>query len=165
MTNLDLNHRILSVQDDPGGQWPYGTAPERIQFLAHARNMALEPLQSPDNSIRIPNWQEYTKVIFLNDIVFRWQDIVNLIATRVEGEEEGYDMACAMDYGSSGMSVCRLGGKHPDIRSVRHMGCSGYLRRTATRLLALCLRQNYPERSPKGAAIRSSSLLERCSGD
>jgi hypothetical protein len=149
MTNLELNHRILSVQDDPGGQWPYSTAPERIEFLAHARNMALEPLQSPDNSIRLPNWQEYTKVIFLNDIVFQWQDIANLIATRIEGEEEGYDMACAMDYGSSGMSVCRLVGKHPDIRSVRHMGCSGYLRRTATRLLALCLRQDYPERSPK----------------
>lgn len=104
MANLEVNHRILSVQDDPGGQWPYGSAPERIQFLAHARNMALEPLQSSDNSIRLPNWQEYTKVIFLNDIVFRWQDIANLIATRVEGEEEGYDMACAMDYGSSGMS-------------------------------------------------------------
>ena len=104
MANLEVNHRILSVQGDPGGQWPYGSAPERIQFLAHARNMALEPLQSPDNSIRLPNWQEYTKVIFLNDIVFRWQDIANLIATRVEGEDEGYDMACAMDYGSSGKS-------------------------------------------------------------
>jgi len=110
MANLDVNHRILSVQDDPGDQWPYGTAPERIQFLAHARNMALEPLQSPDNSVRLPNWQEYTKVIFLNDIVFRWQDIVNLIATRVEGEEEGYDMACAMDYGSSGKFACCLVG-------------------------------------------------------
>jgi len=104
MAKLEVNHRILSVQGDPGGQWPYGSAPERIQFLAHARNMALEPLQSSDNSIRLPNWQEYTKVIFLNDIVFQWQDVANLINTRVEGEEEGYDMACAMDYGSSGMS-------------------------------------------------------------
>lgn len=116
MANLDVNHRILSVQDDPGGQWPYGTAPERIQFLAHARNMALEPLQSPDNSIRLPNWQEYTKIIFLNDIVFRWQDIVDLIATRVEGEEEGYDMACAIDYGSSGKFGCCLVGKTSDTQ-------------------------------------------------
>jgi hypothetical protein len=111
MANLDVNHRILSVQDDPGDQWPYGTAPERIQFLAHARNMALEPLQSPDDSIRLPDWRAYTKIIFLNDIVFRWQDIANLIATRVEGEEEGYDMACAMDYGSSGKSVCSPAGQ------------------------------------------------------
>jgi hypothetical protein len=114
MTNLDVNHRILSVQEDPGGQWPYGTAPERIQFLAHARNMALEPLQLPDDSIRLPDWQEYTRVIFLNDIVFRWQDIVNLIGTRVEGEEEGYDMACAMDYGSSGKFAYCLAGKTSD---------------------------------------------------
>jgi hypothetical protein len=64
----------------------------------------LEPLQSPNNSIRLPDWQKYTKVIFLNDIVFRWQDIIELIASRVEGENEdkGYDLACAMDFTASG---------------------------------------------------------------
>jgi len=103
LSNLNVDHRILSVDNDPGAEWPYGTSPERIQFLAHARNMALEPLQSPNDSIRLPDWQTFTKVIFLNDIHFRWQDIVNLIGTRVVGkEDEEYDLACAMDFGSSG---------------------------------------------------------------
>lgn len=106
LTDLDVRYRILSVDNDPGSQWPYGTSPERIQFLAHARNMAIEPLQSQDDSIRLLDWQEFTKVIFLNDIQFRWQDIVSLIATRIKGEEDlAYDLACSMDFGSSGKSV------------------------------------------------------------
>lgn len=103
LSNLNVDHRILTVENDPGAQWPYGTSPERIKFLAHARNMAMEPLQSPDDSVRLPDWEGFTKVIFLNDIQFRWQDIVRLIGTRIEGkEDEEYDLACAMDFGSSG---------------------------------------------------------------
>jgi hypothetical protein len=152
MANLDINHRIFSVQDDPGGQWPYGTAPERIQFLAHARNMALEPLQSPDDSIRLPNWKEYTKVIFLNDIVFRWQDIANLIATRVEGEEGGYDMACAMDYGSSGELTSCLVGETADTQVCTIHGLLGIF--AAHRYVPFGLLPTI--RSPKKQSGRSS---------
>jgi hypothetical protein len=108
LSNLDIDHRILTVKNDPGAEWPYGTSPERIQFLAHARNMAMEPLQSSDDLIRVGNWQDFTKVIFLNDVQFRWQDIINLISTRIKGkEDQEYDLACAMDFGSSGKSVIR----------------------------------------------------------
>jgi hypothetical protein len=70
--------------------------------------MAMEPLQSSDDLIRVGNWQDFTKVIFLNDVQFRWQDIINLISTRIKGkEDQEYDLACAMDFGSSGKSVIR----------------------------------------------------------
>lgn len=119
LSELNVRHRILSIDNDPGAQWPYGTSPERIQFLAHTRNMAMEPIQSPDDSVRLPDWQEYTKVIFLNDIEFRWQDIVNLITTRIEGQEdEGYDLACAMDFGSSG-KLAVIGYHEPEVMRLR----------------------------------------------
>lgn len=107
MTRLGVDHRILSVADDPGHQWPYGTSPERIAFLAKCRNKAMEPIQDPDQALRIPDWREYTKVLFLNDIHFRWQDMVKLILTRLEGQSEGeeYDLACAMDFGASGTAL------------------------------------------------------------
>jgi hypothetical protein len=67
----------------------------------------MEPIQSTDDDVRIPDWRDYTKVIFLNDIRFKWEDIVKLILTELPGaasEENGYDLACAMDFGSSGTS-------------------------------------------------------------
>lgn len=67
----------------------------------------MEPIQSIDDDIRIPDWRDYTKVIFLNDIRFKWQDIIKLILTELPGsanQGEGYDLACAMDFGSSGTS-------------------------------------------------------------
>jgi len=138
LTNLDVRHRIVMVDDDPGSQWPYGTSPERIQFLAHARNMALEPLQSRNTSIRLPDWEDFTKVIFLNDIQYRWQDIVRLISTSVEGEEDqGYDIACAMDFGSSGMPS-RTDGTLLTIRSLRYLGCTRSMWHPAANFLALC---------------------------
>jgi hypothetical protein len=88
---------------DEGETWPYGTSPQRIEFLARLRNKAMEPIQSADSDVRIENWGEFTKVIYLNDIRFEWEDIVRLIATRVEGKEnEDYDVACAMDFGEYG---------------------------------------------------------------
>jgi hypothetical protein len=147
LSDLNVRHRILTVDNDPGSQWPYGTSPERIQFLAHARNMALEPLQSSDDSIRLSDWREYTKVIFLNDIVFRWQDIVDLITTRLEGkEEQDFDVACAMDFGSSGnltvarhgerklnsIQVCMIRGS-PGIYAALHFERSGHLQTTKLR--------------------------------
>lgn len=107
LTDLGVKHRIVTVDNDPGKHWPYGTSPERIAFLAKCRNKAMEPIQSADDDVRIPDWQDYTKLLFLNDIRFQWQDIVTLIGTKGEGDEKrdgepDYDLACAMDYGSSG---------------------------------------------------------------
>lgn len=88
--------------------------------------------------MRLANWQEYTKVIFLNDIVFRWQDIVKLIATRVEGEEDKeYDMACAMDFSYSGKSAYGFNDDTVDTQGYTIHGLLGILRCTATYILAV----------------------------
>lgn len=76
---------------------------KRIEYLSQARNRVLEPIQSPDPRTRIPEYASFTKIIFLNDIVYRWQDIARLIDTKVEGQESSdYDMACALDFAKSG---------------------------------------------------------------
>ena len=91
------------VEKDLDSKWPYGTSPERISFLAKCRNKAMEPLQSPDDKVRLPDWRDYTKIIFLNDIRFMWKDVVRLILTELpQSQGVGYDLACAMDFGSSG---------------------------------------------------------------
>lgn len=103
LDNLGVEHRIISKDDEPKPSWPYGTAPERIDFLSACRNKVLEPLQSPDPSIRLKDWTTYGKIVFLNDIRFRWQDIVSLIRTRLEDKEgEDYDLACAIDFAYPG---------------------------------------------------------------
>jgi hypothetical protein len=86
--------------------WPYGNSPERIDFLAAARNRAMEPLQSADPLIRLSDYSTYTKALFLNDIYFDYPSIVRLLATRLDRDTTlppDYDMACAMDYGASGL--------------------------------------------------------------
>ena len=118
-TTLDTNgigHRIV-MEDQSYRWWPYGTAPERIQLIADARNMALEPLQSANATVRLEDHDAYAKVIFLNDIFFSYESIVRLIATRLDGDTSlppNYDLACAMDYGASGKSNMPA----PRIRSV-----------------------------------------------
>jgi len=99
LDGLGFPHRILTGDDDRHW-WPYGTSAERIAYLAGARNIALEPIQSSNHELRVPDWEDFTKIIFLNDIVFRWEDVVRLIGTETDGEE--YDLACAMDFGASG---------------------------------------------------------------
>jgi len=60
----------------------------RIPFLALVRNGALNPLHSL-------GWDlNNTQVIFLNDIIFDYQDILKLIFTN----NNDYDMACGMDF-------------------------------------------------------------------
>lgn len=62
---------------------------ERIVFLALLRNKALEYLyEIPDL-----NWNS-TTIIFFNDIIYNYQDIINLISTN-NGD---YDAVCGMDY-------------------------------------------------------------------
>ncbi|KAL7421833.1 hypothetical protein Q5752_003604 [Cryptotrichosporon argae] len=100
-----VEHRFVSGHDDDRW-WPYPTAPERIAFLVKARNRALEPLQAPDDDVRLADWESFTKVLFLNDVLFKWDDIVRLIATREDGDDSrapDYDLACAMDFGWSGL--------------------------------------------------------------
>ena len=122
LANLGIGHRISMIDDSEFGSsgrpdWPYDTSTERIAFLSSCRNKAMESIQSPDDQVRIPDWAEYTKIIFLDDIVFKWQDIIELIVTKLpvradegggEGRGEGkedYHLACAMDFGSTGMSL------------------------------------------------------------
>ncbi|WVF66089.1 hypothetical protein IAT40_000828 [Kwoniella sp. CBS 6097] len=103
LTNLSISHRIVTAEDNKHW-WPYQTSSERIAYLANARNKALEPIQSADDAVRIPDWEGYTKVLFLNDIWYSWQSMARLLDTKVEGEEdEEYDQACAMDFFASGL--------------------------------------------------------------
>nr|XP_019048948.1 hypothetical protein I302_02728 [Kwoniella bestiolae CBS 10118]OCF27878.1 hypothetical protein I302_02728 [Kwoniella bestiolae CBS 10118] len=106
LENLSIEHRIITDEDNKHW-WPYATAVERIEYLANARNIAIEPLQSPDPHIRLNGYREYTKILFFNDVWFDWRDIVKLLNTRYKSdskEDEGeYDQVCAMDFGSSGL--------------------------------------------------------------
>lgn len=105
LDHIGIPNRILPMMRDEGGGWPYSTSPQRIAYLAKMRNKVMEPIQSADPDLRLPDWNEFTKLIFLNDIRFDWKDIVRLIATRVDGkEDEDYDVACAMDFGRFGKS-------------------------------------------------------------
>lgn len=106
LNTLQIPHRI-TTEDNSDRWWPYGTSPERVTYLAGVRNRALEPLQSSDETVRLSNNTDFTKIVFLNDIYFSWQSIVRLLATRLDGRQDlppDYDLACAIDYGSSGVS-------------------------------------------------------------
>ncbi|WVW82016.1 hypothetical protein I302_104021 [Kwoniella bestiolae CBS 10118] len=96
-----VGRTIITEQDDKHW-WPYNTSPERIGYLANARNKALIPIQSDDPSIRLEGYNEFTKIIFLNDVYFTWGSMVRLINTKIEGRDE-YDQVCAMDFGTSGL--------------------------------------------------------------
>ncbi|WVR03663.1 hypothetical protein IAU60_000658 [Kwoniella sp. DSM 27419] len=103
LSNLSINHRIITADDDKHS-WPYPTSRERIAYLATARNKALEPIQSADDSVRIGDWQEYTRLLFLNDVWYNWQSMARLLDTRIGDEEvPDYDQACAFDFSTSGL--------------------------------------------------------------
>ena len=62
---------------------------DRIRFLARLRNKSLDLLyQIADLDF------SNTKIIFFNDILFRFEDIIKLLATN----NGNYDSVCAMDY-------------------------------------------------------------------
>jgi hypothetical protein len=145
LTSLSIQHKFVS-EDTEDRWWPYGTAPERIAYLAGMRNKALDvvndvevdyswgdgSLKYSDNAgaggsestggrrdsdvtgtrlgLGIDDLVEgevgrerkrATTVIFLNDIIWRWQDVVRLLRTEIEGRKD-WDMVCAMDFGKSG---------------------------------------------------------------
>ena len=61
----------------------------RIPYLARLRNLSLRPLSSASNAT-------YDKVLFLNDVVFKPEDVLTLLATH----DGMYDAACALDFKS-----------------------------------------------------------------
>jgi hypothetical protein len=148
---------------DEGETWPYGTSPQRIEFLARLRNQAMEPIQSADPDTRLENWREFTKVIYLNDIRFEWEDIVRLIATRVEGkEDEDYDVACAMDFGEYGKSWgISLDDKLTHTRLLRYLGSQRCLWDSLGRKMAICYRQTIATSRSRPQTFSSIVMLER----
>ena len=61
----------------------------RIKFITDLRNKCLEFLY------QIPNLDfDNTKIIYFNDIVFSYEDVIKLLSTN----KEDYDAVCAMDY-------------------------------------------------------------------
>jgi hypothetical protein len=63
---------------------------ERITYLSFLRNEVLSDLYKNHN---------FTKIIFLNDILFVAEDIINIISTK----QDNYDMVCAFDYEGIGL--------------------------------------------------------------
>ena len=87
-----LNHFLLKHEiDDPRKKiFPFAKyTPLRIQFLAKLRNRCFDFLYS------LPNLDfNNTKIIYFNDIIFEYEDIINLLSTN----NEDYDAVCAMDF-------------------------------------------------------------------
>ena len=87
INKIVMNHEV----DDPRKKIhpfkKYGKL--RIQFYAELRNKCLEFLYELSN-IDFNN----TKIIFFNDIYFKYEDIIYLISTN----NEDYDAVCAMDF-------------------------------------------------------------------
>ena len=87
-----LNHFLLKHEiDDPRKKiFPFKKyTPLRIQFYAKLRNRCFDFLYSLQN-FDFNN----TKIIYFNDIIFEYEDIINLLSTN----NEEYDAVCAMDF-------------------------------------------------------------------
>ena len=87
INKIILKHEV----DDPRKKKLYFKkyGPLRIQFYAILRNKCFELLYSLNN-LNFNN----TKIIFFNDIYFKYEDIINLISTN----QEDYDAVCGMDF-------------------------------------------------------------------
>ncbi|KAH8885117.1 polysaccharide export protein [Thozetella sp. PMI_491] len=88
----------LGRRPDPSGDrkegWIWNAAfgqydLRRIPYLSKVRNQALEPLQSLASEGR-----RFDKILWLNDVVFDTEDVLNLLETR-DGE---YAAACSLDF-------------------------------------------------------------------
>ncbi|KAJ9602658.1 hypothetical protein H2200_012852 [Cladophialophora chaetospira] len=71
-----------------GTQW--GKELRRIPYLARLRNTALKPFFKFHDEQE----QNFDKILFLNDVVFRPQDVLTLLATN----QGSFSAACAMDF-------------------------------------------------------------------
>jgi hypothetical protein len=90
-----IRHRILSEKTHRywSNSW------ERIEFLQGIRNRALEPIASTNEAVRLSDCEKWKdgRVVFLNDIVFEWQDVVKLLDARTD-DGHIFDLICGMDF-------------------------------------------------------------------
>ena len=83
LNHLNVPNKIVTTKQIVKGD------KERIVFLAELRNKAMEFLYE------IPNVDyNNTSILFFNDIIFNYADIIKLISTN-DGD---YDAVCGMDY-------------------------------------------------------------------
>ena len=84
---MNIPHRIIT--DDQ----PKMTTDSirRIVTLAHVRNQALAPLFEHNNN---GSSSSYDRIVYLNDIIFRLDDVVKLLNTN--GGD--FDAACGLDF-------------------------------------------------------------------
>ena len=90
--NKIINHFLLNHEiDDPRKKiFPFRKySPLRIKFYAELRNRCFDLLYKLNN-IDFNN----TKIIYFNDIFFKYEDIINLLSTN----NEDYDAVCALDF-------------------------------------------------------------------
>ena len=85
--NYLINHKVINIINTERKEKKEGV--DRIRFLAKLRNRSLDFLY------RIGDLDfDNTKIIFFNDIIFRYEDILKLLFTN----NGNYDTVCAMDY-------------------------------------------------------------------
>ena len=65
---------------------------ERIVYLGQLRDLSMDYLYEIKN-LNFSN----TKIIFLNDIIYRYQDVIKLLSTN-GGAYDSYDSVCALDF-------------------------------------------------------------------
>nr|CDI51770.1 conserved hypothetical protein [Melanopsichium pennsylvanicum 4] len=87
---MNVSRRVLS--DDRATRKGKGISsiPDRVAFLANVRNIAMQPF--------IESGQNFTHVLWLNDVIFTPQDALNTLQTN----NAQYDQACAMDFIGNG---------------------------------------------------------------
>ncbi|PVU89894.1 hypothetical protein BB559_004881 [Furculomyces boomerangus] len=68
----------------------------RIEYLAKARNKALESLETESS-----NGRTYDKIVFINDVVFCRNDILELL---YQSDLQQSDMTCPLDFNSGGVT-------------------------------------------------------------
>ena len=102
---------IIMISDD---QWIFGVRLAldcRRQGHMAARSMVFRTdcpswiEESGNDTIRLVDYDTYTKAIFLNDVRFTYQSIVRLHMKRLDGDTSqpgDYDLACTMDSATSG---------------------------------------------------------------
>ena len=84
-----LNHDIADEREDLLIFTQHDEGYLRVKFLSQLRNRCLELLYDMPN-LNFTN----TKIIFFNDIIFEYENIINLLSTN----NEDYDAVCGLDF-------------------------------------------------------------------
>lgn len=143
LTSLSIAHRITTAKTDTR-HWPHKASAARIAYLAEARNAALEPLASPEAARRMDGWDEWMaddegngrggRVVFLNDVVFDWHAVVDLLETRLPDDDALPDgtqrnvVEAGLDEDAAGGNTTRRPGKAEpeyDLACAMDFGWSG----------------------------------------